>query len=122
VDTELYCAELSFDVLFANRRELPVYRPLPKFPTVSRDIAVVCSKDIPVGDLVSCIMKNGGSFLKGCSVFDVYTGHHIADGLKSVAFSLTMRADYRTMTDVDADSTVKSVLSALKASYNAVMR
>ena len=122
VDTELYCAELSFDVLFANRRELPVYRPLPKFPTVSRDIAVVCSKDIPVGDLVSCIMKNGGSFLKGCSVFDVYTGHHIADGLKSVAFSLTMRADDRTMTDVDADSTVKSVLSALKASYNAVMR
>jgi phenylalanyl-tRNA synthetase beta chain len=67
-------------------------------------------------------MKNGGSFLKGCSVFDVYTGHHIADGLKSVAFSLTMRADDRTMTDVDADSTVKSVLSALKASYNAVMR
>ena len=69
-----------------------------------------------------CILKNGGAFLKGCSVFDVYTGRHIADGLKSVAFSLTMRADDRTMTDDDADSTVKSVLRALKEQYNAVIR
>ena len=122
VDTELYCAELSFDALYALRRELPVYTPLPKFPSVSRDIAVVCSNAIPVGDLSDCILKNGGAFLKGCSVFDVYTGRHIADGLKSVAFSLTMRADDRTMTDDDADSTVKSVLRALKEQYNAVIR
>ena len=122
VDTELYCAELSFDVLYDLRRELPVYTPLPKFPSISRDIAVVCARGIPVGDLTDCILKNGGQFLKGCSVFDVYTGHHIAEGLKSVAFSLTMRADDRTMTDDDAESTVKSVLSALKVRYNAVIR
>ena len=122
VDTELYCDELSFDALYALRRDLPVYTPLPKFPSVSRDIAVVCSSAIPVGDLTDCILKNGGAFLKGCSVFDVYTGRHIADGLKSVAFSLTMRADDRTMTDDDADSTVKSVLRALKEQYNAVIR
>ena len=122
VDTELYCAELSFDTLFDLRRELPVYTPLPRFPSVSRDIAVVCSSAIPVGDLTDCIVKNGGAFLKGCSVFDVYTGHHIAEGLKSVAFSLTMRADDRTMTDDDAEATVKSVLSALKEQYNAVIR
>ena len=122
VDAELYCAELSFDALFSNRRPLPVYAPLPKFPSVTRDIAVVCRNDIPVGELSACIMRNGGSFLKGCSVFDVYTGHHIAEGLKSVAFSLTMRADDRTMTDEDADSTVQAVLSALKAEFKAVIR
>ena len=122
VDTELYCAELSFDTLFALRRDLPVYTPLPKFPSVSRDIAVVCAADIPVGDLSACIMENGGPFLRDCTVFDVYTGHHIAEGLKSVAFSLSMRADDRTMTDDDAESTVKSVLSALKERYNAVIR
>ena len=122
VDTELYCAELNFAEIFANRRPLPVYVPLPKFPSVTRDIAVVCSSDIPVGDLTSCILRSGGSFLKGCSVFDVYTGHHIAEGLKSVAFSLTMRADDRTMTDEDADNTVKSVLTALKEEYKAVIR
>ena len=122
VDTELYCAELSFDAIFANRRPLPVYVPLPKFPTVMRDIAVVCRKDIPVGELSACIKRSGGSFLKGCTVFDVYTGHHIAEGLKSVAFSLTMRADDRTMTDEDADNTVQNVLSALKAEFNAFIR
>ena len=122
VDTEFYCAELSFDTLFSLRRDLPVYTPLPKFPSVSRDIAVVCDNSIPVGDLTDCILKNGGEFLKECSVFDVYTGHHIAEGLKSVAFSLTMRADDRTMTDDDAENTVKSVLCALKEQYNAVIR
>ena len=122
VDAELYCAELSFDALFSNRRPLSVYAPLPKFPSVTRDIAVVCRNDIPVGELSACIMRNGGSFLKGCSVFDVYTGHHIAEGLKSVAVSLTMRADDRTMTDEDADSTVQAVLSALKAEFKAVIR
>ena len=122
VDTELYCAELSFDAIFANRRPLPIYVPLPKFPTVVRDIAVVCRKDVPVGELSACIKRSGGSFLKGCTVFDVYTGHHIAEGLKSVAFSLTMRADDRTMTDEDADNTVQDVLSALKAEFNAFIR
>lgn len=122
VDTELWCAELSFDVLFANVRAMPVYTPLPKFPSVSRDIAVVCSSEIPVGSLTECIMENGGQFLKDCTLFDVYTGHHIAEGMKSVAFSLTMRAEDRTMTDEDADSTVKAVLAGLKEKYNAVMR
>ena len=122
VDTELYCAELSFDKLFANRRELAVYKPLPKFPSVSRDIAVVCDRKIPVGDLMQCIKDFGGQFLKGCSVFDVYTGHHISEDKKSVAFSLTMRADDRTMTDADSDSTVKSILKALEEKYNAVIR
>lgn len=122
VDTELWCAELSFDALFANVRAMPVYTPLPKFPSVSRDIAVVCSSEIPVGSLTECIMENGGKFLKDCTLFDVYTGHHIAEGMKSVAFSLTMRAEDRTMTDEDADSTVRAVLAGLKEKYNAVMR
>lgn len=122
VDTELYCAEISFEALFDQRRSLPVYTPLPKFPSVSRDIAVVCSNDTPVGDLLSCIRANGGAFLKACNVFDVYTGHHIAEGMKSVAISITMRADDRTMTDDDAETTVKAVLAALKEQCNAVMR
>ena len=61
VDTELYCAELSFDALFGLRRDLPVYTPLPKFPSVSRDIAVVCASSIPVGELTECILKTAGS-------------------------------------------------------------
>ena len=122
VDTELYCAELSFEAIFALQGGTPVYTPLPKFPSVSRDIAVVCDRDIPVGRLLDCIMENGGEYLKDCSVFDVYTGSHIAPGKKSVAFSLTMRSDDQTLTDEHAGDTVKAVLSALEKNYGAVIR
>ena len=122
VDAELYCAELSFETMFSLRGGTPVYVPLPKFPSVTRDIAVVCDSDIPVGKLMDCIMENGGEYLKDCSVFDVYTGHHIAQGKKSVAFSLTMRSDDQTLTDEHAGDTVKAVLSALEKNYGAVIR
>ena len=122
VDVELYCAELSFETMFELMGGTPVYVPLPKFPSVTRDIAVVCDRDIPVGRLLDCIMENGGEYLKDCSVFDVYTGSHIAPGKKSVAFSLTMRSDDQTLTDEHAGDTVKAVLSALEKNYGAVIR
>ena len=122
VDAELYCAELSFETMFEFQGGTPVYVPLPKFPSVTRDIAVVCDSDIPVGKLMDCIMENGGEYLKDCSVFDVYTGHHIAQGKKSVAFSLVMRSDDQTLTDEHAGDTVKAVLSALEKNYGAVIR
>ena len=122
VDAELYCAELSFDALCRVKGGIPVYKPLPKFPSVTRDIAVVCSSDITVGELTDCILASGGQYLKDCTLFDVYTGHHIAEGMKSVAFSLTMRADDQTLTDEHADETVRNVLSALREKYGAVIR
>ena len=122
VDTALYCAELSFDAILAHRAPLAVYKPLPRFPSVSRDIAVVCDKSVPAGDMVDCILENGGAYLKGCSVFDVYTGVGIAPGFKSVAFSLTLRADDQTLTDEHAEETVRAVLAALRERFGAVMR
>ena len=67
-------------------------------------------------------MAEGGQYLKGCRIFDVYTGHHIAEGKKSVAFSLTMRADDQTLTDEHAEETVNAVLSALESKFGAKMR
>ena len=122
VDAEMYCAELSFDALHSLRGGIPVYKPLPRFPAVTRDIAVVCGAEIPVGDMVDHIMAEGGQYLKGCRIFDVYTGHHIAEGKKSVAFSLTMRADDQTLTDDHAEETVKKVLAALKRKFGASIR
>jgi len=122
VDAELYCAELSFEALYSLKGGIPVYKPLPKFPAVTRDIAVVCDSSIPVGTLIDCINSNGGKYLCGCSIFDVYTGHHIAEGKKSVAFSLTMRAEDQTLTDEHAESTVNAVLAALEKNCGAVMR
>ena len=122
VDAEFYCAELSFDALNKVKGGLPVYKPLPRFPSVTRDIAVVCDGSIPVGELMQCILSSGGQYLKDCALFDVYTGSHIAAGMKSVAFSLTMRSDDQTLTDDHAEETVAAVLAALKEKFNAVMR
>ena len=122
VDAEFYCAELSFDALCAVKGADPEYVPLPKFPSVTRDIAVVCDQSIPVGDLSDCILASGGQYLKDCTLFDVYTGHHIIEGKKSVAFSLTMRSDDQTLTVEHADETVKAVLKALEEKFGAFIR
>ena len=122
METELYCAELSFDKILAHRAPLPVYKPLPRFPSVSRDIAVVCESAIPAGEMLDCILENGGEYLKDCAVFDVYTGGRIAAGYKSVAFSLTMRADDQTLTDEHAEETVRAILSALRERFGAEIR
>ena len=122
VDAELYCAELRFDALCEVKGGIPVFKPLPRFPAVTRDIAVVCDGSVPVGDMSEAILSGGGQYLKGCSLFDVYTGSHVPQGMKSVAFSLTMRAEDQTLTDDHAEETVARVLKLLKEKFNAVMR
>ncbi len=72
--------------------------------------------------LIDCIKKAGGKYLKDCTLFDIYTGSHIADGMKSVAFSLTLRADDQTLTDEHAEETMKAVLEALERDFGALMR
>jgi phenylalanyl-tRNA synthetase beta chain len=122
VDAEFYCAQLSFEALFRLQGGTPVFKPLPRFPAVTRDIAVVCDQRIPVGEMEDVILESGGEHLIACAVFDVYTGRHIAEGKKSVAFSLTMRAEDQTLTDEHAESIVGAVLAALKEKFGAEMR
>ena len=122
VDAELYAAELRFDALYESRGAQPVYQPLPRFPAVTRDIAVVCGKSVTVGQLEDAIRKGARGLLKDVALFDIYTGVGIAPGKKSVAFSLTLRADDRSLTAEEADNDVKSILTALEQECGAVLR
>ena len=122
VDCELYAAELSFDALYASMGARPVYQPLPKFPAVTRDIAVVCDRTVPVADLEACIRKGAKGLLKEVTLFDIYTGTGIPEGKKSVAFNLTLRADDRSLTAEEADADVKSILELLESQLGAVLR
>ena len=122
IDDEFYCAELKFDEIYNNRGGLPVYAPLPKFPATSRDISIVCDKTITIGDLQKVIYEAGGKYLIDSKLFDIYTGPNLGENKKSVAFSLTMRSEEQTLTDTDAEATVKGILDALNAVYNAVIR
>ena len=122
VDAELYCAELDFGQLMCAKGADPEYTPLPKFPSVTRDIAVVCDEAITVGALEAAIRKGGKSLLKEVALFDIYRGKGIAEGKKSVAFNLVLRADDRSLTSEEADADVKSILAALESDCGAVLR
>ena len=122
VDTEIYAAELSFEAMYEKRGDIPVYQPLPKFPAVTRDIAVVCDETVTVGALEESIRRGAKGLLKEVSLFDIYRGPGIADGKKSVAFNLVLRADDRSLTGEEADEDVQSILASLESECGAVLR
>ena len=122
VDAQFYCAELELNDLMAAKGADPEYVPLPKFPAVTRDIAVVCDEAVTVGMLEECIRKGAKGLLKDCKLFDIYRGKGVAEGKKSVAFNLVLRADDRSLTSEEADEDVKSILAALEKDLGAVLR
>ena len=122
VDGELYCAELSFDALLRVKGADPEYTPLPKFPNLTRDIAVVCDEAVTVGALQAAIRKGAKGLLKEAVLFDIYRGKGVDEGKKSVAFNLILRADDRSLTAEEADEDVKSILETLKNELGAVLR
>ena len=122
LDVEVYTAELSFDALYASRSGVPVYQPLPKFPAVTRDLAVVCDEAVTVGALEESIRRGAKGFLKNVTLFDIYRGPGIEQGKKSVAFSLVLRADDRSLTSEEADADMKSILETLEKELDAHLR
>lgn len=122
LDGATYCAEIDVVLLHDLEGAEPVYTPLPHFPAITRDIAVVCDVSVPVGELTECIRKAEKNVLRGVKLFDVYTGVGIPEGKKSVAFSLTLRSDDGTLTDDHAEEAVRAVLDALRENFGAVIR
>lgn len=122
MDAELYCAELSFDELMLAKGPDPEYVPLPKFPAVTRDIAVVCDETVTVGALEQAIRRGAKGLLKEVSLFDIYRGKGVAEGKKSVAFNLVLRADDRSLTSEEADEDVKAILATLEQDCGAILR
>ena len=122
IDGEIFAAELNFTALLSLQLPEKTYTPLPKYPAVTRDIAVVCDEAVTVAALSDCIRAAGGKLLRSVELFDIYRGKGIASGSKSAAFRLTLRADDRTLTDADSDGVVSAVLAALGKELNAKLR
>lgn len=122
LESEVYAAELSFDALYACRGCEPVYRPLPRFPAATRDIAVVCAEPVTVGALEDCIRTAAGGLLREATLFDVYRGPGILPGMKSVAFSLVLRADDRSLTSEEADAVMADIVASLEREQDARLR
>lgn len=122
MDGEIYCCELNFSALFALRGPEPTYVPLPKFPAVSRDLSLVCDENLTVAQVEAVMRSAAGKLLSHISLFDIYRGPGLAEGKKSMAFSLELRAEDRTLTDQDSEKVVSRVLSSLQEQLGAVLR
>ena len=122
IDGEVYCAEINLTAIFDLRLPDPTYVPLPKYPTVTRDLAVVCSEALTVAEVENTISAAAGKLLRSIRLFDIYRGVGVPEGKKSLAFSLELRADDRTLTDADSEAVVSKVLIALKEKLDAVLR
>ena len=122
MDCEVYCAEIRFDKLLALQLPEATYEPLPKYPAVTRDLAILCREEVTVGEAEAVITQAAGKLLRNIRLFDVYRGTGVPEGKKSLAFSLELRADDRTLTDTDSETVTKNVLEALENQLGAVLR
>jgi phenylalanyl-tRNA synthetase beta chain len=122
IDTEVYCVEVDFTKMFDLKKPDPTYVPLPKYQASNRDLAIVCDEAVTVADAEKVITASAGKLLRSVKLFDIYRGKGVAEGKKSLAFSLELRADDRTLTDADCDTVTTKVLTALKDKLNAELR
>ena len=118
----IYCCELMFDAIMRHADTDIVYTPLPKYPSTSRDIALLVDEDMAVGKIEEVIRKHGKKILENVKLFDVYRGKQVEEGKKSVAFTLTYRDKDKTLTDDEVAAVHNDVLNALKDKLNAVLR
>ena len=115
-------AELNFELLWDRRAPEPLYQPLPRFPAVLRDLALVCEEATTVHQLTECIAEAGGRLLREVSFFDVYRGAPIPAGKKSVAFSLSFRKEDSSLTDGEIEPVMTAILRALEEKLQAKIR
>ena len=122
IDSEVYCAEIDLSKLFVLRLPESTYVPLPKYPSVSRDISLICDEAVTVAQVEAVITGSAGKLLRSVRLFDIYRGTGVPEGKKSMAFALELRADDRTLTDTDSEAVVSKVLKALETELGAALR
>ena len=111
--TRVYVAKLNVNEMMPLSVTEVTYQPSPKFPASTRDLSLLCDDSLPVGTMEKAIKNAVGKILEKVTLFDVYKGKQIAEGKKSVSFSISMRSHEGTLTDEQADAAMKRVLKAL---------
>lgn len=121
ISKKVYAFEIPVDMLVKHAIVLNKYQSLPKFPAVTRDLAVVLSETANAAEVAATIKESAGPLLTELRLFDVYTGEQLGAGMKSLAFALTYRAD-RTLTDEEVDASVKIIIANLETALSAKIR
>ncbi len=121
IDDHVFGFEIEVEKLFSNVTRV-VYAPIPRFPSVKRDLAFVLNETIPVEDLIKQIRSTGGDLLQFVDLFDLYKGKQIPNGQKSVAFSLAFLSPDRTLTEEEVDPVVDAIIESVQETFHATLR
>ena len=122
LDAKVYIAELTLEVILEKINNEITFKPLPKYPSTARDIAMLVKEEVLVGQIEKTIRQRSGKLLEKAELFDVYQGKQIEDGHKSVAYKLIFRAEDRTLTDEEIQKVMKKVLNGLEMDCGAKLR
>jgi phenylalanyl-tRNA synthetase beta chain len=120
LNENVYLFELRLDEALEGC--LPEFRPLSKYPSIRRDIAIVLDRAVPFATVSDCIRKAAPEILQDILLFDVYTGEKVDSGLKSLALGLILQGSSHTLTDSEVEEAVTVVLQALKNNLDAQLR
>ena len=122
IDKPVFGGEINYRVLSQFFNDKIVAKPVSKFPTVERDLAVIVDEKRLCADVADCIRSFGGKYLDKLNLFDVYQGDQVERGKKSMAFNLVFVSDERTLSVEEIDAAIKKILRALKDKFNAELR
>lgn len=118
---EVYVFEMSLNALMSNVKPIK-YKEAPKYPSISKDMAFIVSKDVTAGEVMDTIKKAGSRMLDSVSVFDVYTGENVEADKKSIAFTLNFLNHERTLTEEEVMEVFNNIISKVVEKHNAVLR
>ena len=118
----VYLAELDLDALLTHAADERVYRPIPRFPGIRLDLAVVLDARVPAERVERLIRQHGTELLRRVALFDVYTGPPVPEGQRSLAYALFYQSDERTLTDEEAQAVHARVIEALRRELGAQVR
>ncbi|CAA9890378.1 phenylalanine tRNA synthetase, beta subunit [Candidatus Methylobacter favarea] len=119
-DTEVFLFELDQNLLLNKR--IPRFKPLSKYPSLRRDLALIVKEDISASDIISSIQGCAEQALKDIVIFDVYRGKGIDEDSKSIALSLILQDDSQTLTDFEIDAILNKMLETVTTKINAKLR
>lgn len=119
---DTYVFDLDMAFITSNVESEPTYQSIPKYPSITRDIAFIVDQDTLAGDIKDAIVENGGSLVKKVEIFDVYSGENLPDNKKSIAYSLHFRDENKTLTDKEVDELYKEIVQTINEKYDAYVR
>ena len=118
----VFVAELNMDQLLARRNTAKAFRPLPAFPSIQRDIAMLLPEATTHDSVLAVVKQTKPANLESAELFDVYRGQNVPPGQKSVAYSFTYRSAERTLTDTEVNAAHEKLVAQFKQQLQAVVR